>query len=264
MHEAQLHQDNCFLTLTYDDEHLPPGGSLDRSAFPAFIKRLRTSQRVKVARPDAPGKWRWFYPSIRYFHCGEYGDRYGRPHYHACVFGFDFEDKQLVAVRNQLPVWSSQLLRELWPFGVHEIGSVTFESAAYVARYIMKKVRGNGPEAEKKAARYLAVDGETGEVFSREPEYATMSRRPGIGAGWFAQFSSDVYPHDQLVARGSVMRPPRYYDKLLADQAPDVYAGVQLARALAEVDVGEQTGARLAAREAVTQARVNLRRRLVE
>ena len=139
-----MHEENCFLTLTYDEAHLPVGGSLDRRAFPLFMKRLR--KRLKGER-------------VRYFHAGEYGADLGRPHYHSCLFGFDFSDKVYWTSRGGFPVWRSSTLEALWPFGFSEIGSVTFESAAYVARYITKKMLGAGAEGA-----YKVLDPETGEL----------------------------------------------------------------------------------------------------
>jgi hypothetical protein len=75
VHEASLHEKNCFITLTYSPENLPKDGSLDVSHFQKFMKRFRKR----------------FGPGIRFFHCGEYGESLSRPHYHACIFGFDFE-----------------------------------------------------------------------------------------------------------------------------------------------------------------------------
>lgn len=237
MHEAALHEDNCFLTLTYDDAHLPLFGSLDRGAFPAFIKRLRS---------------RFAGRRVRYFHCGEYGERTGRPHYHACVFGFDFADRYKWAVRCGRPAFRSATLESLWPFGASEIGSVTFESAAYVARYICKKVTGANAEAY-----YSVVAPETGEVVRREPEFVTMSRRPGIGRGWYERFRSEVYPADEVVMRGAVMKPPRYYDKVLEVESPEVLDEVRLARKRCVVK-SEVTEERLLERERFTVAKLNL------
>lgn len=249
MHEAAMHQDNCFVTLTYDGDHLPPGGSLDKDAFPLFMKRLRKR----------------FPQTIRYFHAGEYGDRNGRPHYHACLFGVDFPDKYHWTTRKEFPVWRSPTLESLWPLGQSEIGTVTFESAAYVARYIMKKLRGRSVEdLEAQAAHYASVDTETGEVFYRVPEYATMSRRPGIGKKWLEKYMSDVYPFDEVIMRGEKMRPPRYYDKVLAELNPTMAEAVCFARARKERDLEELTPRRLSSREIVTQARVNLGKRVCE
>lgn len=191
VHEASLHERNCFLTLTLSDAHLPADGSLDKRVFQLFMKRLRK---------------RFPHDKIRYFHCGEYGDQFGRPHYHCCVFGFDFPDKEVWTTRKGFTVWRSPALEELWTLGNSEIGSVTFESAAYVARYIMKKI--TGPNAD---AYYEG----------RLPEYTTMSRRPGIGAEWFKQFGKEVYPADSVIMRGREMKPPRFYDDLYELQDRD-------------------------------------------
>lgn len=184
LHESSLYDKNCFITLTYDPDHLPKDGSIDVRDFQLFMKRLRK------AYSDI---------RIRFFHCGEYGERLGRPHYHACVFGFDFPDKLLYSIRNGNNLYTSQSCTSIWGKGLAVIGDVTFESAAYVARYITKKITG-----EDAADHY-------GE---RRPEYITMSRRPGIGRGWYDKFRSDVYPHDYTVVRGVKVKPPKYYDGL--------------------------------------------------
>lgn len=194
VHEASLYQRNCFITLTYAPEHLPKDGSLVKKHFQDFMKRLRKR----------------FGPGVRYFHCGEYGERGRRPHYHACLFNFDFPDKELWSVRSGVKLCVSRSLSEVWGKGFCTVGDVTFESAAYVARYVTKKV--TGPKA---ASHYtVVVDERFGEVRELLPEYTTMSRRPGIGRAWLDQFSSDVYPHDRVVLRGKQLRPPKYYDSI--------------------------------------------------
>ena len=107
------------------------------------------------------------------------------------LFNLDFPDKVEWATRGDFPVWRSPVLESLWTHGRTEIGSVTFESSAYVARYITKKVTGDAA-----AAHYRSVDSRTGEYIDRDPEYSTMSLRPGIGAGWYEKFKGDVYPSD--------------------------------------------------------------------
>lgn len=195
VHEASLYEHNCFVTLTLSDEHMPPGGTLDKSLFQQFIRRLRKEA------------YRRGMDKIRYYHCGEYGEIHGRPHYHACLFNFDFPDKIFWTRRKNHPVWRSQWLERLWPLGQSELGAVTFESAAYVARYIMKKI--TGPQAQ---GWYLDLDDATGEVTKILPEYTTMSRRPGIGKPWLDKYMSEVYPSDSVVVRGREMKPPRFYD----------------------------------------------------
>lgn len=202
LHESSLYSRNAFITLTYDNGHLPEDGSVDVSVFQRFMKRLRRSNVGcdKVVSKDG----KVTYP-IRFFHCGEYGEKLGRPHYHACLFNFDFADKYLWIVKNGFRLYRSAELEKLWANGHCLIGDVTFDSAAYVARYIMKKITG-----DKSDLHYVNKD--TGVI--RNSEYTTMSRRPGIGKGWFNKFTSDVYPDDFVVVNGVKTRPPKYYDAL--------------------------------------------------
>jgi hypothetical protein len=220
MHEAQTHRENCFLTLTYDADHLPTDSSLERDRFPAFIKNLRNRLRGKRNKYGEPYK-------VRYFHCGEYGASGDRPHYHAVLFGYSFlGDRKQWTIRDGNPVWRSEELEELWPDGFSEIGSVTFKSAAYVARYVTKKIKLSQYSSEEAIRdyheRYLEVTLD-GEYREKEQEFATMSLRPGIGEGWFRKYWSDVYPKDQIVMNGKTMRPPRYYDRLLHRYSGDFH-----------------------------------------
>lgn len=195
MHEKQMHEESCFLTLTYDDENLPLGGTLVKSDLSLFVKRLHN----RLLRSRGVG--------VRFYGCGEYGEQYGRPHYHVLIYGYDFADKRLFQ-RNKRgePLYTSEELRELWPVGHHSIGAVTFDSAAYCARYIMKKVTG------EPAQDYYDVMTSDGEIVSRVPEFTNMSRRPGIGMTWFAKYGSHAYKWDSVVINGKEVRPPRYYD----------------------------------------------------
>lgn len=253
VHEASLYERNCFITLTVSDEFVTPSlvkhrgkcdceGKLCRS-FAAFMKRLR--RRFPDER-------------IRFYHAGEYGEKYGRPHYHACLFNFDFADKISFGKRNGFPIWRSPDLETLWPFGNSEIGTVTFESAAYVARYIMKKV--TGPLAQ---GWYLELDEDSGEVTSVLPEYTTMSRRPGIGAEWYARYGKEVFPADSVVSRGRLVKPPRYYFGKYELQ--DALGAVEVARERRRSRrLEDETPERLLVREQVTRARLALSKREVE
>ena len=219
VHEASLHERNSFITLTYAPENLPPNGSLKKKDFQDFMKRLRF--RNSETR-------------IRFFHCGEYGENYLRPHYHALLFGFDFSDKRPMRSGKGFPLFRSEELEDLWPHGFSTIGAVTFESASYVARYVMKKHLGADSEA------YY-------EWLGLEPEYVTMSRRPGIASAWFDKFQEDVFPHDRVVLRGREMRPPKYYDKLFDLLDHQSFYNVQLTRkfnALARVEPTERIAVR--------------------
>jgi hypothetical protein len=200
MHENEMHEESCFITLTMNNEYLESREnpySLDKSEFQKFMKRLRKRY----------GK------QIRYFHCGEYGEKNNRPHYHAIIFGMDFEDKELFSVRDEIRLYTSEILAELWPHGFVTLGSVTMESCAYVARYVCKKQKGKNAEKH-----YIRWDPLTGEGTPIEPEYATMSRKPGIGKTWFDKYKEDVFPHDYVVIKKHKIRPPRFYDKQLTEQ----------------------------------------------
>lgn len=216
-HEQQTCGDSsCFITLTYNDAHLPWGGSLEPSHFTKFMKRLRKK-----------------YPelSIRYFMCGEYGARLQRPHYHAILFGIDFSHDRYIwreqAGKERL--YRSPTLETLWPFGYSSIGDCTWQSAAYVARYVLKKV--NGDEAED---HYYRPDERTGELISTVPEYVRMSRgrgdTRGLGHEWFQRFYKDIYPEDFVVTAAGKTRPPRYYDELLRVEDPRLYQSVKRER----------------------------------
>lgn len=230
VHEAQLHTENAFITLTYDDEHIPPGPSLVKNHFQKFIRRLR--REIKPIK-------------IRYYHCGEYGSKYGRPHYHACIFGYDFPDKKLWSTRNSIQLYRSPMLERLWPQGLSSVGNVTFESAAYVARYITKKFL--GPNA---AEHYERVDTDTGEILSITPEYTTMSLKPAIGKLWLEKYQTDVYPRDEIILRGRKLKPPRYYNGLYELQNPASMAAIKRDRIrAARKNATDTTPARLAVRE---------------
>lgn len=231
MHESQMHSLNCFITLTYDDIHLPKDGSLCVPDFQKFMKRLR-----KALGND----------KIRFFHCGEYGDKFGRPHYHAIIFGWYPPDVVLWKVHNGQRYFKSAMLDRIWGKGYTVTGDVSFESAAYVARYITKKI--TGPESE---FHYADIDFETGEYFGQiKSEYTTMSRSPGIGKSWYDKFRSDVFPSDFLVVRGKKMRPPKYYDRLYEIEAPSDYLLLKEKRvAKAQEFTSNNTIRRLADRE---------------
>lgn len=236
MHEAELYEDNCSLTLTYDDAHLPDDYSVHPREFQLFMKRLR--------KEISPRK-------VRFFHCGEYGEKNLRPHYHALLFNWDFPDK---VPHKKTPqghmLYSSALLDRLWGLGHALIGDVTFESAAYAARYILKKVTGDAADEA-----YERVHPLTGEVCRVHPEYVTMSRRPGLGTGWALKYKDDLYPSDFVIVRGRRMKPPKFYDNLLNDQQKENVKRKRTRDAAKHKD--NQTPERLKTREALTNARVN-------
>lgn len=248
-HEAQMHTDNIFITLTYDNEHLPEDRSLYYPHFQLFMKRLLIHGSRKLDRHG-----------IRFYMAGEYGETFGRPHYHACLFNYDLPDKALWRVERGNPLYTSDILSDLWGLGFCSIGAVTFQSAAYVARYIMKKVTGDAA-----ADHYEWIDPETGEVHNRRPEFTNMSRRPGIGSTWFQKYSADVFPGDFVVMNGKKVSPPRFYTSQYEITYPDEVARLKMARIKrAKRRAADNTPARLAVREKVLASRLNQLKRTIE
>lgn len=193
MHEKQVSGDAIFVTLTYDDEALPEDWNLNYRDFQLFMHRLRKS---------VPG-------AGRFFMAGEYGDEFGRPHYHAILFNCDFPDKVFHKEVDGVRYYISARLAQLWGLGFTLIGDVTLASAGYVARYNLKKITGAAA-----GEYYQFIVPETGEVFDRDPPFSRSSNRPGIGYDWFQRYHSDVFPCDFMVHAGKRFPVPRYYTKL--------------------------------------------------
>lgn len=178
LHESMSHEQNCFVTITYDDANLVDK-SLHKEDLQNFFKRLRKAGL-----------------SFRYFASGEYGDSLNRPHYHICFFGQDF------LLENR------ELMEKCWGKGITHVGALSFESAAYVARYVTKKLKGE--------------DANVYTAFNLIPEFALMSRRPGIGYEFFIHNLKDS-PLDHLYVRGEKAGLPRYYqDKKYTSDAAKI------------------------------------------
>jgi len=236
MHEASQYEANCFVTLTYARDALPPNGSLEHGDFQKFMKRVRKRLRKQV----------------RFYMCGEYGPQTGRAHYHACLFNCDFREDRLPAGKSSggHVFYSSEVLSSLWGHGIATVQDLTAETAGYCARYIMKKALGE----TAKTAYQVVNDG--GEIVERRPEYAAMSLKPGIGASWFAKYGKETYPSDFVVMDGVKRQAPKYYDKLMKRQL-ECSDDVEFSRVLkAKERLSENTPERRKVRETVAKARV--------
>lgn len=259
VHENQMHRKSCFLTLTYDNESLPGDKSLDLKHVQNFMKALRhwacscapLKKEKNVICRDSQHK-------LSFFHCGEYGEKTLRPHYHLILYGVDFkEDRKLVKrSRHGDPLFTSESVSELWPHGLHRIGDVSFESAAYVARYVTKKI--TGPAKELHYWR-LDTSGPIAQLAQVKPEYATMSRAQGIGRRWIEKYLTDVYPSDEVIVNGHPQSPPRFYDEYLKQTNKKLYEEVKakrLAKANDPRKQYEETQQRQSTREQVAHARM--------
>ena len=183
--EAAQYSENCFLTLTYNEQCLPKGG-LCKKDFQKFIKRLR----------EKTGK------KIRYFGCGEYGEHTYRPHYHLIVFNWFPDDaKFLKPSKYGGWLWTSKMLSEIWPFGISSVGEVTFASCGYVARYCMKKLA--KPEDRS--------------------EFCLMSKKPGVGEAFVREHLSEIYDTDKIYLQDATVTPFRYFDKVFEAVDPKAF-----------------------------------------
>ena len=251
VHEAKMWPTNCFVTLTYSPENVPLVLKKRHRDVVLFLKRLRSRNKDR---------------EIRYFGCGEYGSvcvqhsvrdcrqcRFGRPHYHLILFNCDFPDKKVFHSDGENTLYTSEILDSCWKLGHASVGSMTFESAAYVSRYCVKKVTG-----EKSAEHYKILDELSGEIVAVTPEHSLMSRRPGIGKRYYEKYGRDIYPSDSVVVRGFPSKPPRYYDELFKEENPEGFEEVKRRR---EEMCTEYSPHREYQRETCTLARVDLLRR---
>lgn len=282
-HEASLHNatnGNCFITLTYRDKdrcdveqlrkglHIRDDWSLDTptidedgkqksSHIQAFLKRLRKKYSDR---------------QIKFYQCGEYGNRcihgkdleeegcifcnVGRPHHHACIFNLQFDDLYQYAVQNGTPRYSSPTLEAIWQYGFVDVGELNFQSAGYVARYIMKKVNG------EKQEEHYSRKGPCGEITPLAPEYSSMSN--GIGERWLEKYSADCFPADEVpvVGKGVIKKVPRYYMDKFAKDNPDIEEEIKEARKkYRHENSAEYTPQRLMQKYRVKQAQVKLLKR---
>lgn len=262
IHEKQMHKYSSYITLTFNNENLG-GYNLEHEHFQRFMKRTRKALGKMVDgkwvpsntdtllhgrhgdSPHTPGE-------IKFYMCGEYGPLHGRPHYHALLFGVDFRDRQYLRTTPAgAKIYRSPQLEKLWTHGYSSVGELTFESAAYIARYVMKKRTGDGNKNN-----YEILDPETGEIVIRKKEYNQMSRRSGIGKTWIEKYKTDVYTTGKVIVRGHPNNPPRYYDKIYKELDQAQLEHIQYARYIEALAQHEhRTPERLAVQEEVQEAR---------
>jgi len=251
-HESQLHDDNCYLTLTFSEDGLAlrelQRGThpldLDIKDWQSFAKRLR-----KQTGP------------FRFFQVGEYGDENLRPHYHAVIFGQAWrEGAERWTDEKGHPKWTHPIIEKCWPYGFHEIGEATPETLEYVAKYVQKKLFG-----KRLQAALERTDLQTGECVTVRPETASMSRGgrtgKGLGHGWWTQYKSDVFPDDFVVLNGKTVPTPRYYAKQLAEEDENAWNEISAKRKeKAETRKEDNTPERREVRAKVTDSKIKLQK----
>lgn len=209
VHEKHFYDDAIFVSLTYDDDHLPFGGTLIKDELSKFIRRLRDQGH-----------------KLRFYGAGEYGDLTKRPHYHALLFNYRPDDAKLHSDQNDIKNYVSETLNKIWGKGFAQFSDITYASAAYCSGYTRKKIYGDMAESH-----YQTVDPETGEIYTRIPEFSAQSTKPGIGERWFIRFHKDLFPRDYCVINGKKLPVPSYYDRLCEKLYPDLWQQVHTARA---------------------------------
>ena len=252
-HEQMMHEESCMLNLTYDDDHLPQHGQLWKDDLQRFFKRMRKAGM-----------------KFKYVASGEYGEKTRRPHFHIALFGMDFNSDRVLFGRsaNGDRTFISPSVAKHWadangfPIGNHLIGELNFESAAYIARYILKKIKAS----DKLMPLPLYQDKETGELIFPNPEFMIMSK--GISKGWFRDyFMSDVFPTGSIItSQGSRAPVPRYYKNLLKELGHDLSLDMQFRQSAradldAEMKMYENQPVRKIARRLVSESRANQSKR---
>ncbi len=260
MHEAKMHTHNQYLTLTYNDEELSKidemgsPGSLHSPHLTNFWKRLRKHKH-----------------KFRYYACGEYGDKSYRPHYHAIAFGLYLSDRIPYKQHNGNQLYTSETLNKIWGHGYVVIGNVTFESCAYVARYVMKKRNGSDFEKEQLYGRF---NPSTGHIWEVESEFQTASRggkigdpnRGGIGSQFYRKYKNDMYQSGtdgQCIIRGGVAsKPPIFYESKYESESKEQFDQVekikQRRRENYEARADDNTPARLKTKEAIAKRKAQI------
>ena len=210
--ESKKWEHNYFVTLTYDDANVPlrdhfkvdkdTGEVIDVKTvmtllpddLKAFLKRLRTNAKRQYGNDN-----------IRFFACGEYGPLNMRPHYHLILFNCPLPDLVLEKYANGYAYYRSAFLEKTWKKWFILVTDFSFETAAYVARYMLKKHKGLD-------SNYYSENG-------IEPEFTRCSRRPGIARKYLDVNKDFIYNYDQVIVtngKGTPIRckPPKYFDRI--------------------------------------------------
>lgn len=220
MLELQYHKESWFVTLTYDDLHVPHAFydeidketgeitpmfnlTLVKKDISDFMKRLRTNYERFLGKEN----------HLRFFACGEYGGKTQRPHYHLIIFGLELPEGDLkpVSHRGTYDLFSSKFISKAWDKGFNTVGAVSWDTCAYTARYILKKQKGDAS---------VIYD-----MLGIEPEFTLMSRMPGIAKRYYDEHKEEIYKFDtiwmKLKEKGYKCKPPKVYDRYYDVDDPD-------------------------------------------
>lgn len=238
MLEAQYHSENCFITLTYDENNVPKVSGIDpitgepkvfnslvKKDFQDFMKRLRNklNEIPKDERKDNRVYYRKGddnFKEIRFLACGEYGSHTSRPHYHVIIFGWKPSDDDVVELgKNDMgdSYFGSQVIADTWHYGFHVVGACDWNSCAYVSRYVTKKM--------------FKIEKDFYEITGIQPEFLLMSRRPGIGSQWYEDhkicYSTFLNTYLKSEKGSHKIGTVKYFDNKLMNDFPKAYEDIK-------------------------------------
>lgn len=225
--ESKEYDENYFVTITYDEGHLPQNEEIITSegisyTDPGDWEGTLVPEDLKKFIKNVRQIWKRDYKQdgIRFMACGEYGEEGQRPHYHIIFFNLKIppEDLYSPCIINKNWHYKSHQLERAWtkdgevePRGFVDVSEATWNDIAYVARYITKKING------KQSEDHYAEKGQ-------EKEFFRVSRMPGIGEPYFRKHWEEIYKNDEVIIKnnkGAVsMQPPRYFDQLYEQMDP--------------------------------------------
>lgn len=225
MLEAKEFEHNYFITLTYEDSYLPIKRVYNDDTGEIITGFTLKKKDLEKFNHDLRQYWdrKYNHTGIRYYECGEYGSENERPHYHCIIFNLPYlDDLKLYRTTETGDIlYTSETIGKIWKKGYVVIGEVTWESASYVARYVLKKRFG------KDADNYYKSQGKI-------PEFTTMSRMPGIGRNYYEENKNTIYKTDEVFIKGKNgiigTKPSKYFDRLYEQDHPEEYKKIKRAR----------------------------------
>lgn len=226
--EAQLWEQNWFVTLTYDEDHIKmiddETATLEPEKITYFMKNLRQIMKREFNQDN-----------IRFMACGEYGEERSRPHYHLIIFNLNLPVETFYnpRIKNNNCYWQNTIIERSWggirnptkdhnyinpnSIGISNISECTWNNIAYTARYITKKING---DLEKEAYSE-----------NQEKEFFRVSRMPGIGQTYYEEHKNDIYKLDCITVKNQQgvinSKPPKYFDKLYKQEYPEEFKKIE-------------------------------------
>lgn len=226
--ESKKYKNNYFITLTYDDDHLPMDEEITTSQGVTYTK---TDDWKGNLRPEHLKKFihnirQYYYrkngkTGIKYIACGEYGSKNERPHYHIIFFDCPFETEEMYNARliDQEYYWQNKIIEKYWERGLSNVSVANWNTIAYVCRYITKKLYGNNAEDTRAQKGQIA-------------EFIRVSK--GIGKEYWEENKEKILETDSITIRNNkgvhTTKPPRYFNRLLKKENPEIYETIKVKR----------------------------------